>query len=220
VFYTVYKTTNLVNGKIYIGKHQTKDLNDGYMGSGKHLWNSIRKYGIDNFRKEILFTFDNEAEMNSKESELVTEEFVKEDTNYNLCPGGKGGWGYINTNGLSPMNDGSKRHKERCIKAGRASSKKQEYLIKNDPEWVEMKRIKYSENAKKQIENNNGKHWSKGYKHTEEWKENHSIIMKEKQSGNKNSQFGSMWITNGTESRKINKNDTIPEGWCKGRKIK
>ncbi len=36
-YYTIYKITNIINGMIYIGKHQTKDVNDGYMGSGKHL---------------------------------------------------------------------------------------------------------------------------------------------------------------------------------------
>jgi hypothetical protein len=89
--------TNKVNGKIYIGKHQTKDLNDGYMGSGKLISVAIEKYGIENFEKEILFRFDNEADMNAKEKELVTSEFTKEDTNYNLCPGGYGGFGYLNS---------------------------------------------------------------------------------------------------------------------------
>jgi hypothetical protein len=96
VFYTIYKTTNKINGKIYIGKHQTKNLDDDYIGSGKHLWNAIKKHGIENFEKEILFVFDNEPEMNAKEAELVTEKFVLENTNYNICPGGQGGFGYIN----------------------------------------------------------------------------------------------------------------------------
>lgn len=98
--YTIYKITNKANGKIYIGKHQTVNLNDGYMGSGKRLKDAIKHYGIENFEKEILFHFDNEADMNSKEAELVTEEFVKEDTNYNLCPGGNGGFGYINSSDI------------------------------------------------------------------------------------------------------------------------
>lgn len=90
--FTIYRVTNKVNGKIYIGKHQTKNLEDGYMGSGKNLKRAIKKYGIENFTKEILFIFDTEEEMNSKEKELVTEEFCLREDTYNICEGGKGGW--------------------------------------------------------------------------------------------------------------------------------
>ena len=110
--YTIYKITNKINNKIYIGKHQTTDLNDGYMGSGKRLKISIRKYGIENFEKEILFCFDNESDMNDKESELVTEEFVKEDSNYNLCVGGHGGFSYINNTGLNTSGVINRDYKE------------------------------------------------------------------------------------------------------------
>jgi hypothetical protein len=98
VFYTIYKITNTKDGKEYIGKHQTKDLDDGYMGSGKHLKRAIEKYGVENFRKEILHVFDTEDEMNAKEAKIVTEEYCARDDTYNLCPGGHGGWGYINGN--------------------------------------------------------------------------------------------------------------------------
>lgn len=112
--YTIYKITNKLDGKIYIGKHQTKDLSDNYMGSGKILKRAIDMHGLENFTKEILFQFDNEADMNAKEAELVTEEFVKEDTNYNLCPGGDGGWGYINSNDIPKFK--GKRHSTKSKK--------------------------------------------------------------------------------------------------------
>jgi len=67
MFYTIYKITNKINGKIYIGKHQTLNLDDDYMGSGKYLKRAIQKYGVENFSKDILFIFDNADEMNSKE---------------------------------------------------------------------------------------------------------------------------------------------------------
>lgn len=70
--------------------HRTKVLNDGYMGSGSALRKAQKKYGMKNFTKEILFIFDNVDDMYTKEAELVTEEFIKLKTNYNLYPGGVG----------------------------------------------------------------------------------------------------------------------------------
>ena len=89
--YTIYKTTNTVNNKIYIGKHQTENINDSYLGSGVSLELAIKKYGKESFTKEILYIFDSEEEMNSKEKELVTEEFIKRKDNYNKSLGGEGG---------------------------------------------------------------------------------------------------------------------------------
>jgi hypothetical protein len=91
MFYTIYQTTNLINGKMYIGKHQTEDLNDKYLGSGLMLLNAIKKYGDENFIKEILFIFDNEEEMNLKEAELITSDVVLSDDYYNIAMGGYGG---------------------------------------------------------------------------------------------------------------------------------
>lgn len=92
MYFIVYKTTNKINGKFYIGKHQTTDLNDGYFGSGKLLKRAIKKYGKENFLSEILHVFQTEEEMNQKEKELV----IIGKMSYNLCEGGKGGFGYIN----------------------------------------------------------------------------------------------------------------------------
>lgn len=91
MFYTIYKTTNLINGKIYLGKHQTNIPDDSYLGSGKNLVKAIKKYGAENFIKDILFIFDNEYDMNLKEIEIITEEIVNSPNYYNIAVGGQGG---------------------------------------------------------------------------------------------------------------------------------
>ena len=89
----VYEITNLVNGKKYIGKRSCKcDIKDDkYMGSGKNILSAIKKYGVANFKKDIVFTCDTEDE-----AYLIEEEYIKfknavnDRRYYNLCGGGKG----------------------------------------------------------------------------------------------------------------------------------
>lgn len=200
--YIIYKTTNLINGKVYIGKHVTVDLNDGYLGSGKLLRRAIVKYGIENFNKEILHVFDNEADMNAKEAELVTKEFVLQETNYNLCVGGQGGFSYINR---------TRDHNAH----NRMLADARDYSQSN---WS----CNQSKHKRSIIQNSNKKQWAdgirtylpstKGRKFSDETK----AKMSASHSGNRNSQFGTMWITNGQENRKIKGND-VPLGWHKGR---
>jgi hypothetical protein len=90
-YYYLYLIKNKLTHKIYVGVHATDDLNDGYMGSGLHIKRAIEKYGIDNFERTILSFFDSEEEMFEAEKNIVTPEFVKEDTNYNIAVGGNGG---------------------------------------------------------------------------------------------------------------------------------
>lgn len=99
IYYTIYRTTNIVNGKIYIGKHETTDPNDSYLGSGTLLKLAIKKYGKQNFKKDILFLCDSQIEMYQKEIELVNEDFVKRQDTYNLKVGGNGGWKYLSDDG-------------------------------------------------------------------------------------------------------------------------
>lgn len=87
--FVVYQITNLVNGKIYIGVH--KDRGREYWGSGKLLNWAITKYGLANFKKEILHRFTLREEAFLKEAELVTADFCWREDTYNLVPGGRGG---------------------------------------------------------------------------------------------------------------------------------
>lgn len=93
--YIVYKILNLINENFYIGVHKTKDINDGYMGSGILIRQAIDKYGLDNFKKEILFIYTNKKDAYNKERELVTDHEVANSKCYNLKEGGCGGFDHI-----------------------------------------------------------------------------------------------------------------------------
>jgi hypothetical protein len=89
--YIVYKITNNINQKIYIGLHKCReDLleKDSYMGSGKLIKKAIKKYGIKNFKRDIMFIYDNIKDAETKEREIVNEDFVERDDTYNLVIGG------------------------------------------------------------------------------------------------------------------------------------
>jgi len=95
IYHFVYKTTNNINGKWYIGVHSTDDLNDGYLGSGIRLLQSINKYGEENFTREILHFFDTREAAFNKEKEIITEDIVSNRQSYNICTGGYGGVGKL-----------------------------------------------------------------------------------------------------------------------------
>ena len=101
--YIVYETTNLVNGKVYIGCHKTIDPNkfDGYLGCGvlatqpwtyshpkTHFQFAVKKYGPKNFLRKTLAVFDTLEEASNLERELVNEEFLSRDDVYNMILGG------------------------------------------------------------------------------------------------------------------------------------
>ena len=90
-FNYIYKITNITNNKIYIGKHSTDDLNDGYMGSGTLLRRAQKKYGIENFRKEYLAFCDKKDKLNWFEKFYIRKYgSTNADIGYNLTPGGDG----------------------------------------------------------------------------------------------------------------------------------
>jgi len=124
----VYKTTNLINGKKYIGKHSTMDIHDGYLGSGCYIKRAIKKYNKENFKREIIKEFDTEKDALQFEEKLVTSEIINDNMYYNLSGGGNGNgygknhpmYGNYHTEEtkrkLSKSNKGkklSKKHKEK-----------------------------------------------------------------------------------------------------------
>jgi group I intron endonuclease len=151
--YTIYKVTNIVNGKYYIGKHQTQNPLDGYCGSGKALVAAIKLHGKDKFRKEILHVFDNEEEMNAKERELITEEVVNDPMSYNLGVGGEGGAHF-----KGKKHTPETKNKQRKANQGRSNdydrhseSRKKTFFQEGNEYWKKRKQKPCSEETKQKL---------------------------------------------------------------------
>ena len=202
----IYKTTCIVTGKWYVGMHSAYNLEDGYMGSGKILRYSIRKYGTENHTKEILEYLPTRELLVLREIEIVTKELISDGKCMNLKEGGTGGW--IN-----------EEHRIKCSKAGNAAKK---IKLKNDLEY----RQNYINKRLKNILESNalGKNDSMrftGKFHSDETKQLMSEIKKGTGTGETNSQYGTCWITKDSINKKIKKEDLetyLNEGWLKGRK--
>lgn len=85
----IYLITNNLNGKIYVGKHSTDNLNDGYMGSGVAINRAYNKYGKENFTKKILAYADTEEKLNWFECFYI-KKYHARTNGYNLTDGGDG----------------------------------------------------------------------------------------------------------------------------------
>jgi hypothetical protein len=198
--YSVYKTVNLTNGKYYIGVHKTDDPNDRYLGSGKLLQTAVKKYGIAGFVKHVLAIFDDPESAFAMEANLVTKEVVASGKCYNMKIGGYGGFDLVNQTKdcsdpiyLQKLSDSAKAHHKRGHPASFKYRHDNRCMGKSIPGW------KQTQDAKDRMS---------------ETKRKNKVGV-----GEKNSQAGTMWITNELSNRKINKCDPLPEGWRKGRNM-
>lgn len=208
-YHFIYKTTNLLSGKYYIGMHSTYDLNDGYMGSGKRLKRSLNKYGKENHKVEILEFLSSRNELKKREEEIVSLNEVAKEECMNLKVGGTGGFSI----------------EQQKINA-KKSHVKQKILKETNKEWSDKRSKNASESNKKAYKE--GKREKKqvldwtGLNHSEETKEKMSKVHLDKHNGERNSQFGTCWITKDSVNKKIKKeelNSYLETGWIKGRKI-
>ena len=234
-YHYFYKITNNVNGHFYYGVHNTDDLDDGYMGSGKRLQFAYKKYGIDNFSKEIIKFFDTSKEAFEYESDVVTENLVKEASCYNCELGGV----FIDTTGFASVKDknGNRflvdvediRYKNGELvgatkgKVVVKDSDGKNFMVEaNDERYLcgELKSIhvgkvvvknKYGDcfavsvNDERYVNGELKNVWA-GRKHSPETIEKMRKAHKETaQWGEKNSQYGTRWINNGDRAIKVRK---------------
>lgn len=90
MYHLVYKTTHIETGKFYVGVHSTSSVDDGYLGSGRHIKAAIKKYGRGAFKREILRECESKEEAYQVERSIVTREFLATENTYNLAEGGSG----------------------------------------------------------------------------------------------------------------------------------
>ena len=91
-YWYIYKTTNILNGKSYIGMHKVnkQKIDEHYFGSGKYLNNAIKKYGLENFVCEIIEFNNSDLENREREKYWIEKLETLYPNGYNLSPGGEG----------------------------------------------------------------------------------------------------------------------------------
>jgi len=217
--YYLYKITNLINNRFYIGVHKTKNINDGYMGSGKIIKQAIERYGIENFKKEILETFTDTEAMLKREKQIVTEDFLSRNDVYNLRKGGDGGFDYITKNKLNLTPEVLKR---RALSIS-LSHKNKPRIYVGTKHTDKTKKV-MSEKRKHFFENG-GEHpkGMLGKKHDEQTKKHVSEILKIKGSmigkkGLNHPAGGTKWYNNGIKHIRTEIHPGL--GWFEGRIFK
>lgn len=220
IYHFIYKTTNIINNKYYIGMHSTNNLEDGYIGSGKILRNSIKKYGKENFRINILEFLSNRKSLIDKEIETVNDSLLIDENCMNIKNGGNGGFSLEQTKNGRKITDDFLKNKYgdnfRSI-----IIKKYHESLSDDEKLIRSNKIK---EGQIKIEFN---HATFNKNHTSESIEKMKLThqLNGDQKGEKNSQFGKCWIYNvdTNENKKILKNEIdkwINDKWIKGRKMK
>lgn len=209
MYHFVYKVLCNTTNRFYVGVHSTECIDDGYLGSGTALKNSLKKYGRSDHIREILKFFDSIEEAYLYERELVTQDMLKDPLCMNLALGGLGGVGH--------QGAGPRRMAE---------------LRQLDTEWAKMHSQALSQGIKKAHASGNYPNWGfqainakiNSEKALSESSRKKRLDTFEKighAKGSKNSQYGTKWVSNEHETIKINSanlDSYLSKGYIRGRK--
>lgn len=210
-YHFIYKTTCLITKRYYIGMHSTENLEDGYIGSGTRLWNSIKKHGREVHVCEIIEFQPGRKELAAREAQIVNEELLDDELCMNLNLGGNGGWTVCN--------------KVKTTEQRKETGRKVLQKAWKDPEYIEKRKKICSTHLRKLHEEGRIKYGSfRGQSHSRETKEKIGKTVSSLQQGEQNSQFGTCWIYHELIGSRKCKKELLPEyleqGWYKGRNLK
>lgn len=223
MFGYIYKTTNKLNGKIYIGqKKSEKFLHEKYLGSGKILHQAILENGKENFSIELLEECDTSEQLNEREIYWISfYNSTNPEIGYNLSKGG-----YVPR--LSGIHNGfyGKHHsaetrakfKLRKKLCGEEHPRFGKHLSEEAKKRISDKnrgRIKTPEEKQKRLETMN-KHGGYGWWIDDEYRQKLSLS----QQGRNDWAQGTIWINNGNQTKMIHPDQLdkyISQGWVRGR---
>lgn len=216
----IYKYTNLINGKIYIGKtyrlnkrkyeHKHREVNT-------YFHNALKKYGFENFKYEVIAQTDNDKTLNFLETYYIRKFNSFIENGYNLTRGGEGTLGYTVSERVKEIVSKTQKGKivsnETKIKMSLSGKGKHNHKGENNPNYKGGKKEK--EYVPREIIN---KHiseakkgctpWNKGKEHTKEAKEKMSIAATNRK------ELHLHWYNNGKEEQLASE---CPFGYIKGR---
>lgn len=207
--YIIYKTTCLVNGKIYIGQHEVKGkkkLDIWYIGSGTLLRRAINKYGCENFKREVICKVYNQKMANELE-EFFIKKYNSTDVNigYNILSGSPYEHNPLKVPEIAKKVADARRGrvlsdemKSRISKSvSKIMTKERRQMISKQHKGKVMSVESRKKISKANIGANNPM-WGK--------------------RGKNSPLFGCSWISNGVNCRFIDISNGLPQGYHLGRK--
>lgn len=183
----IYKITNLITGKIYIGQHKydKPELDNSYITSGVIINESINKYGLENFNRELVDIADDLEELNQKEIYYISYFNSKYPNGYNLTDGGEGV--------ISPSEKTRQKMASRKIGTKQSEETKEKRIIR-------LKQIEHTQE------------WALNISKARQGQKMPDLCIQR----SKERLSGTSWYNNGIEENRWSK-ENVPEGWIKGR---
>jgi group I intron endonuclease len=243
----IYMTTNLINGRKYIGqKKSSRFLGSAYFGSGKILRQAIEKYGFDNFKVKLIEECNSKEELNLREQFWISKYNASHSRDfYNICKGGESGPSGPHFKGhhhseetrrlMSELSSGRNNanygnryrmsdESRKLMSSERKGSNNPRFGIHCSEETIS----KISESLSGRIAVNNGYDEKRIYKtdldvYLSNGYKIGALPRKQSEStiaANSRRMIGRVWINNGSENKFVHKEDVsalLSNGWSLGR---